>query len=300
MRGAFFTCAGGTHQHVNHFQRLITRYFPAMVGVDEINVQYAGGARVRGIACEREATAMVCTPTGELKHIALHHDDSNLLSINISAPKEVARHAFIASDKHNGCPLILIRNKTAKETATIMWHLSYSHLCPRHGARHLPVNNKLPKYLREGQLANDFPSIRDAFTNPNAEILVTNSSLLTTQALHANGQRKLLSLPNDLKIVPAGLEESVRSYSAIYFPVEDKLIISGYDRENTPQLWLMSSPFSGHGVWHKSSVSQLERSASKIVQLTGVEMQRISILRLMEPMIIKSYSAETTSPIPTP
>lgn len=68
----------------------------------------------------------------------------------------------------------------------------------------------------------------------------------------------MLTLPSDLHLVSSGAEGQIRSYSANYFPVEDKLILTGDDINDEPYLWLMNKPFSSEASWQKISVTQLK------------------------------------------
>lgn len=279
-----FFNVGGNRQHINYFQELIEEYFPAMLGAHEINLLYGNKKRVRGVASEKEATAITSSSAGDLEHISLHHDDNNALIRYIKAPENFARVVFIASDKHNACPLILIRNKTSSGTATIMWHLSYAYL------RQAAINNSsvirhLPKLLREGLVVDQFESLATALTNPHAEILVTDDELLSRERLGAAGQPKLLDLPEELHIVSSGLEGNIRSYSAIYFQVEDKLIISGDDSCDIPHIWLMESPFSGQAKWQKLTVSELKSFAENLSRTEHVDMRTISLLDVMSAIL---------------
>lgn len=255
-----FFIESGSREHRNYFQEIIEQFFPRTTfGIFEVNAHILDRRPVRGRAKEREATAMVCEENGNLRHLSLHHNDNNALLLNVGADRALAEKVFLCSDKHNACPLILIRNKQAGEQATIMWHLSYSDLNPPHGTAQNMITH-LPKHLREKSLIN-FQSLRDAFTNPNAEILVTNHALLNQEVLAAAGQRKMLTLPSDLHLVSSVIEGQIRSYSANYFPVEDKLILAGDDVNDEPYLWLMNEPFSSEASWQKISVTQLKEYA---------------------------------------
>lgn len=239
------TLVGGSSNHVNYIANLVQAFGSKLTvgvskakGKEENNDEdYAQMDRVMSLVLNEDAS---------LDHIASY--------TNLGAPigvKGPAADYYIGANKLNACPLIFIRKVENNQYKYLMWHLSYNHLVNPMD-QSTEAKSFLPVFFNG--VADAYPqfSMRDMFTSDEAEILVTNQQLLSQEKFHTASNASLFRLPSDLKIVSSGLEGQIRSYSVAYFPVNDIMLLCGYDIDSDlAHFWSMKGPFSENPQWLK-------------------------------------------------
>lgn len=281
IKNVLYHFAGGMRVHTNYIQKLT-----------ELNIgKTAGLSRLKGQACEefadmRQCMGLTLNTDGTIRQLATY--------TNVGAPVikdiNIIADFFIGSNKHNACPLILMRNiDTSKQrTAYFMWHLSYSDLM---SDRPQEVKTYLPEYFEKVEKAFPNFSIQSIFADPNTDVLVTHRDLLSTDRLAIGSSAQYFRLPPDLNIVSSGLESSIRSYSIAYFPQNDLLLLSGepYGAKED-HFWVQIDPFSRQNDWIKlSSCAQLIEKIQK--DTSGRDLSDL----LREELMLKQRNTEPHS-----
>jgi hypothetical protein len=249
LRGIF---QGGESNYRNYIALLVqAMQQPSTLGISAIT----GEKNISDYATMDEVMFISLSPTDTLNKFSKYTNTS----AHIGKDSRKLDYYF-GAEKVNKCPLILARKKTPEGTHYLIWHLDYMHTDslarPQEAIKE--IKSFLPRQFKEGDAEE-----KKMFSDQDVDIMVTDSRLLSSEIFNCVSRQQALELPDGLRIVGSGLEGSIRSYDIAYFPFNDILVISGYNKDNIPYFWAMKDPFSGQQKWQELRSCELVLQIAK-------------------------------------
>ena len=174
--------AGGDYEHVNHARKFAQQQ--GKFGVADLRDNSKD--HHENYASMRDLIGF----DSNAGYVALYTSIGAPISIYKDAP--IKNVVYLSSNKHNACPLVIARCRGKY----VLWHIAFSDMVNLLKADK-SMRDVFPKFLLEVQKQVPEYSLMSVFDDSDAEFLVTNTELMSQEALGVKGKIGRLDLPAD-------------------------------------------------------------------------------------------------------